>query len=293
MLADDRSRALVVNFTSQWLQLGKLDRTNADAARLPDIEDDLRQAFRRETELFVASVARENRSVVDLLRSDYTFLNERLATHYDIPNVRGDQFRRVTVPADRWRGGLLRHGSILTLTSYPTRTSPVVRGQWVLDNVMGIPTPPPPANLPTLPDRAADGSVSGRKRIAEHRADARCAGCHNVIDPIGLTLERFDAVGRRRSVEGAESIDASGWLPDGSYFRDVDGLEAALIKRPEIFVSTVAEKLMSYAIGRPLEFSDMPAIRAIVRDVRTQQYRLSSVILGIVKSPQFQTKTSR
>ena len=293
MLADDKSRALVTNFASQWLHLRNLESITPDMRLYPDFDDNLRQSFRRETELFVESILREDRSAVDLLNADYTFLNERLAKHYGIPNVYGGRFRRVAVPADSWRGGLLRHGSILTVTSYATRTSPVIRGKWVLDNLMGVPPPPPAPNVPALKDNTVDGSLSGRKRLAEHRANATCAGCHNIIDPVGLTLEKFDAVGRRRSLEDGEPIDASGWLPDGSFFKDVDGLEAALVNRPEIFVSTLTEKLLTYALGRGVEYYDQPAVRAIVRDARPQNYRMSSVILGIVNSKPFQMRTSR
>jgi hypothetical protein len=293
MLADDRSEALITNFASQWLHLRNLDSITPDMRLFPDFDDNLRQAFRRETELFVDSILRGDRSAVDLLTADYTFLNERLAKHYGIPNVYGSRFRRVTLPADSWRGGLLRQGSIMTVTSYATRTSPVIRGKWVLDNLMGVPPPPPLPNVPALKDNTVDGSLSGRRRLAEHRSNATCARCHNVIDPVGLTLEKFDAVGRRRSLEEGEAIDASGWLPDGSFFKDVDGLEDALVKRPEIFVSTLSEKLMTYALGRGVEYYDAPAIRAIVANARTQNYRMSSVILGIVNSKPFQMRTSR
>jgi len=293
MLADERSRALVDNFASQWLHLPNLDSITPDMRLFPDFDDNLRQSFREETELFVDSILREDRSVLDLLRANYTFLNERLAKHYGIPNVYGSRFRRVTLDADSWRGGLLRQGSVLTVTSYATRTSPVLRGKWVLDNILGIPPPPPPPNVPALKDNTVDGSLSGRRRLAEHRSNAICAACHNLIDPVGLSLEKYDAVGRRRSVEDGAAVDASGALPDGTRFSDVSGLEGALLKRPELFVDTFTEKLMTYALGRGVEFYDAPAIRTIVREAGTTDFRLSSVILGVVKSQPFQMRTSR
>jgi hypothetical protein len=293
MLADARSRALVTNFASQWLHLRNLDAITPDMRLFPDFDDNLRQAFRRETELFVESILQEDRSALDLLRANYTFVNERLAKHYGIPNVYGSRFRRVTLGADSWRGGLLRHGSILTVTSYATRTSPVVRGKWVLDNLLGVPPPPPLPDVPALKDVTVDGSLSGRLRLAEHRSNATCAACHNLIDPIGLSLEKFDAVGRRRNVEGGAPIDASGGLPDGSTFADVNGLEAALLRRPELFVGAFTEKVLTYATGRGVEYYDAPAIRTIVRDARAQNYRMSSIILGVVKSTPFQMRKPR
>jgi hypothetical protein len=293
MLADPRSHALVTNFASQWLHLRNLASITPDMRLFPDFDDNLRQAFRQETELFFDSVLREDRSMLDLLSADYTFVNERLAKHYGIPHVYGSRFRRIELGEDSWRGGLLRQGSILTVTSYATRTSPVVRGKWVLDNLLGLPPPPPLPDVPALKDNTVDGSLSGRKRLAEHRNNPTCAPCHNVIDPVGLSLERFDAVGRRRTVEGGTPIDVAGGFPDGSTFADVDGLEAALLRRPELFVGAFAEKLLTYASGRGVEYYDAPAVRTIVRDARSQGFRVSSIILGVVKSQPFQMRKSR
>jgi mono/diheme cytochrome c family protein len=293
MLADSRSQALVTNFASQWLHLRNLDSITPDMRLFPDFDDNLRQAFRRETELFFDSILREDRSVLDLLRANYTFVNERLARHYGIPHVYGSQFRRIALDKDSERGGLLRHGSILTVTSYATRTSPVLRGKWVLDSLLGVPPPPPLPDVPALKDNTVGGNLSVRKRLAEHRTNPTCASCHNLMDPVGLSLEKFDAVGRRRSVEDGLPIDASGGLPDGSKFSDVQGLEAALLRRPELFVSNVTEKLLTYASGRGVEYYDAPAVRAIVRDARAQEFRISSIILGVVRSQPFQMRKSR
>ena len=293
MLADDRSRALVDNFAAQWLHLRNLATITPDMRLFPDFDDNLRQAFRQETELFVDSILREDRSVLDLLSANYTFVNERLAKHYGIPHIYGSRFRRITLDHDAGRGGLLRHGSILTVTSYATRTSPVLRGKWVLDNLLGVPPPPPLPDVPALRDNTVDGNLTVRKRLAEHRSNPACAACHNLMDPVGLSLEKFDAVGRRRTAEAGTAIDASGGLPDGSQFSDVDGLEQALLRRPELFAGAFAEKLMTYALGRGVEYYDAPAIRAIVRDARAQNFRASAIILGIVKSHPFQMRSAR
>jgi hypothetical protein len=293
MLADARSRTLVSNFASQWLHLRNLDAIAPDMRLFPDFDDNLRQAFRRETELFFESILREDRSALDLLSANYTFVNERLARHYGIPHVYGSRFRRIAVDDDCARGGLLRHGSILTVTSYATRTSPVIRGKWILDNLLGVPPPPPLPDVPALKDNTVGGGLSVRKRLAEHRSNPTCAACHDLMDPVGLSLEKFDAIGRRRTVEGGVRIDASGALPDGSQFADVAGLEQALLKRPEIFVGTFAEKLLTYALGRGIESYDAPEIRAIVRDARSKNFRISSIILGVVNSKPFQMRKSR
>ena len=292
MLADDRSRNLVNNFAEQWLYLRNLESMTPDLRLFPDFDDNLRQAFRRETELFFESVLREDRSVVDLLKGNYTFLNERLARHYGIPHVYGSRFRRVTLDADSTRGGLLRHGSILTVTSYATRTSPVIRGHWILGNLLGSPPPPPPPNVPALKENTISASLPIRQRLAEHRANAACASCHNLMDPVGFSLENFDAIGRWRTAEDGEPIDASGGLPDGSKFTGVSGLEEGLRNRPELFVSTLAEKLLTFALGRGIEPYDAPAVRKIVRDAQEKDFRFSAIVLGIVKSTPFTMRKS-
>ena len=293
MLADDRSRALVSNFAGQWLYLRNLESTTPDMRRFPDFDDNLRQAFQQETELFFESVLREDRSVLDLLQADYTYLNERLAKHYRIPHVYGSRFRRVSLDEQSHRGGLLRHGSILTVTSYATRTSPVMRGKWILENILGTPPSPPPANVPALKDNTVSAAFSVRERLAEHRANPACARCHDVIDPVGFSLENFDAVGRWREIEEGRPIDASGGLPDGSRFTGIAGLEQGLLNRPELFVGTMAEKLLTYALGRGVGHLDGPVIRKIVRDAQADDFRFSSLILAVVKSTAFQMRTSQ
>ncbi len=287
MLADSRAENLVRNFAGQWLQLRNLDSITPDMRLFPDFDDNLRQAFRRETEMHFETVLRDDRSVLELLHADYTFLNERLAKHYGIPNVYGSRFRRVALDKDSVRGGLLRQGSVLTVTSYATRTSPVIRGKWILENIFGAPPPPPLPNVPALKDNTISANLSVRARLAEHRANAACASCHNLMDPIGFSLENFDAIGRWRTLEDGQPIDVTGGLPDGSKFAGVAGLEAGLLKRPDIFVNTLTEKLMTFALGRGVESYDAPAVRKIVQDARADDYRFSSIILGIVNSAPF------
>ena len=290
-----RADALVTNFAGQWLYLRNLAAVNPDARQFTDFDDNLRQAFRRETELFVQSVVREDRNVLDLLRANYTFVNERLARHYGIPNVYGSRFRRVTLAESSERGGLLGHGSILTVTSYANRTSPVLRGKWVLENIVGSPPPPPPPNVPTLKDTDTEGRVlSMRERMAQHRANPACASCHQLMDPAGLSLENFDAIGRWRvRTESGGAVDAAGGLPDGSSFSGMSGLRAALVRRPDVFVGTLTEKLLTYGLGRGLDFYDAPAVRKIVRTAEMTDYRFSSLVLGIVKSEPFQMRVSQ
>jgi hypothetical protein len=259
----------------------------------PDFDDNLRQAFRQETELFFDSVLREGRSVLDLLQADYTFLNERLARHYGIPGIHGSRFRRVELDEDSKRGGLLRHGSILSVTSYATRTSPVIRGKWVLDNIYGAPPPAPPANVPVLEDNSVQAGLPMRERLSQHRNNPACASCHNTIDPVGFALENFDAVGRWRDHGGdIGAMDTSGGLPGVGEFVGVDGLEAGLLSRPKLFGGRVTEKLLTFALGRGVDYYDAPAIRQILRDAEPDGYRFSSLILGIVKSVPFQMRNS-
>jgi hypothetical protein len=287
MLADSRSKSLANNFAGQWLYLRNLDSFTPEVRLFPDFDDNLRQAFRTETELFFESVMREDRSVLDLLDANYTFLNERLARHYGIPNIYGSRFRRVSHMKEYERGGLLRQGSILTVTSYATRTSPVVRGHWILANMIGTPPPPPPASVPALKENTISSFLPVRQRLGEHRANPACANCHNLMDPVGFSLENFDAVGRWRTFEEGTAIDATGGLPDGSKFEGVEGLERALLSRPEIFVSTLTEKLLTFALGRGIETYDAPAVRNIVRDAESDHFCFSSLIVAVAKSTPF------
>lgn len=295
MLADPRSQNLVDNFAAQWLYLRNLDAITPDARLFPDFDDNLRQAFRKETELLFAEVMREDSSVLRLLSSDHTYLNERLAKHYQIPHVYGSHFRRVELDSQaeytKHRGGLLRHASILMVTSYPTRTSPVIRGSWILENLLGSPPPPPPENVPTLEDSTVDASLPIRERLAAHRDNEACAGCHRLMDPIGFSLENFDAIGRWRSEEAGIEIDAKGGMSDGSQFNGVSGLEQALLQNPEMFVRTLVEKLMTFGIGRGTTPRDGPAIRKILREAAPGGYRFSDLVQGIVLSEPFQKRT--
>ncbi len=296
LLADPRAANLVTNFAAQWLHLRNLDSIAPDMRRFPDFDDNLRQAFRRETELLVESVIREDQSALDLVRADYTFVNERLAKHYGIPHVYGSRFRRLTFDGTEEhaaRGGLLRHGSILLVTSYATRTSPVIRGKWILDNVLGVPPPPPPPNVPELEESVTGGAaLSMRERLAAHRANPACASCHRLMDPVGFAFEHYDAVGRWRDADGGAPIDASGTLFDGSHFDGVASLEEALLARPELFVTTLTEKLLTFAIGRGMTWDDAPAVRRIVREAAEEDYRFSALVLGIVDSLPFQMRTA-
>lgn len=292
MLADPKASALATNFANQWLQLRNLNTVSPDLRLFPDFDDNLRQAFRQETELFVGSLIRGDHPVVDLLQADYTYLNDRLAKHYGIPHVQGSRFRRVTPGRDHHRGGLLGQGSILTVTSYANRTSPVIRGNWILDNILGTPTPPPPPDIPALDDAVLDATLPMRHRLAVHREKKSCAVCHNLMDPIGFSLENYDATGRWRTHEGETAVDASGGLPDGQKFDGVDGLKNGLLKRPGLFARTVTEKLLIYALGRGLEFTDAPAVRRIVPDEAAGHYRFSDIILGVARSLPFTHRKS-
>jgi hypothetical protein len=290
MLVDPRAEALLSNFAGQWLLIRNLRTLKPNPAEFPEFDDNLRQALRRETELFFESIVREDRSVLDLLNADYTFVNERLARHYGIPGVYGDRFRRIAVTDDN-RRGLLGHGSILTVTSYATRTSPVLRGKWILENLLGAPPPPPPPDVPELKDDTEGKVLSMRERMAQHRSNPSCASCHSKMDPLGLALEHFDAVGRwRANGEGGERIDTSGILPDGTAFDGPAQMREALLKRPDVFVTAVTEKLLTYALGRGLVSADAPAVRAIVRAAAGHEYRFSSLVRGVVESLPFQKK---
>ena len=293
MLADSRSQALAENFAGQWLQLRNVEYVRPSEPLFPNFDASLRQAFRRETELFFDSILREGRSVVEMLTADYTFANERLARHYGIPHVTGSHFRRVALPANR--RGLLGHGSILTVTSNPVRTSPVSRGTWILENILGTRPPDPPPDAPELEEKQGSGTVrSMRERMAEHRRNPTCASCHAMIDPLGFALENYDPVGRWRDAdESGTRVDASGSLPDGISFDGVAQFRDAVVTQPERFVATVTEKLLTYALGRGLEHYDMPAVRSIVRDAAHSDYRFASVVTGIVKSLPFQMRRSQ
>jgi hypothetical protein len=293
MLADPKAESLVTNFASEWLYLRNLQSTNPSSEDFPNFDDNLRQAFRQETEMFVGSVFHEDRNVLDLLTADYTFVNERLAKHYGIQNIYGSQFRRIHV-TDEARRGLLGQGSILTVTSYPTRTSPVLRGKWILENIMGTPAPAPPPNVPALKDSDEGGKATTvRERLEEHRKNPTCATCHKVMDPLGFSLDNFDAVGQWRTKENGVPLDSSGQLADGTKVSGVVDLRAALMKHPERFVGTVTEKMMTYALGRGLEYYDMPVVRGIVRDAAKNDDRFSSIVMGIVNTTAFQMKRAK
>jgi hypothetical protein len=291
MLADPKADALVANFAGQWLQLRNLRNFQPNTDIFPDFDENLRQGFRRETELLFESILKENRSVLDLMTADYTFVNERLARHYGIPDIHGSRFRRIAVTDDA-RKGLLGHGSILALTSHAERTSVVVRGKWILENLLGLQVPPPPANVPPLPEKK-DGEKpkSLREQMTLHRANPVCAACHKTLDPIGFALENFDAVGAWRNTEAGNAIDASGELGDGTKVNGVVQLRQALTSRPENFAATVTEKLMIYALGRGLDTRDMPTVRKIVRDAGKENYKLAGLIGGVVRSTPFRMTT--
>jgi len=293
MLADARSGAVLSNFAGQWLEIRNLPIVEPDQDVYADFDENLRRAFARETELFLEGIVREDRSVLDILTADYTFVNERLARFYGIPDVYGDRFRRVTWGAgDQARAGVLGHGSVLTVTSYATRTSPVLRGKWILSNLLGSPPPPPPPDIPALVEKGSDGKrLSVRQAMETHRKNPACAGCHAPMDPLGFALENFDAIGKSRSKgDTSEAIDTSGVLPDGTRFDGLAGLRDVLVARKQEFVGTLAERLLTYALGRGLEYSDMPAVRAIVRESAASDYRWSAVVLGVVRSMPFQMR---
>ena len=291
MLADPRAtRTLVDDFAAQWLNLRRVGEVVVHPESYPSFDDSLLDAFKQETELFVASTLREDRSVLDLLRANYTFVNERLARHYGIPGIYGSRFRRVTLTNLDQRGGLLANGALLATTSYPDRTSPVLRGKWLLNNIFGLPVPPPPAGVDTNLAETKPGAPPAtiRERLAQHRQNPACASCHSVIDPLGFALENFDAIGGWRTIdEAGKPVDASGTTASGAKVEGLSGLRALLLEQPEQFPRTVTEKLLAYALGRRLDYYDRPTVRKIVRDAAGQNYRWSSLSLGIVESPAF------
>ncbi len=291
MLADPRAAAMTEDFAGQWLQLRKVEVVRPNSQLFPNFDDSLKQYMRRETELFVDSIRHDDRPIVDLLTANYSYLNERLAKHYGIQGVKGSHFRRVTFPADNSRRGLLGQGSILTLTSSPIRTRPVVRGKFILENILGTPPPAPPANVPPLKESGTVLAQTMRERMAAHRGNVVCASCHAMIDPLGFALENFNPVGQFRKVdENFVAIDASGAMPDGAKFDGLSAFRGALVRAPENFVTAVTEKLMIYALGRGLEYYDQPSVRSVVRGAGAGGYKFSDVVLGIVRSVPFQMR---
>jgi hypothetical protein len=303
MLADPRSKAIVDNFGGQWLDLRSVRSSAPDENIFGDFDESLRKAFQVEMELFLESMIREDHPVPELLNANYTFVNERLARHYGIPDIYGGHFRRVTL-TDEARMGLLGKGSILLTTSFPNRTSPVLRGKWVMENILGTPPPPPPPNVPALQEDDDSQRLTMRQRMEQHRANPACASCHSRMDPLGFALDNFDAIGRWRTNEmnqswnGFESeititpVDASGVLPDGTKFNGPTGLQKVLLSHPEQFVTTVTEKLLTYALGRGVDYTDQPYVRQIMREAAANDYRWSALVLGIVKSAPFQMRMS-
>ena len=291
MLADEKAGALVRNFAGQWLYLRELASLQTEA---PGFSENLRQAFRRETEMVFATVVRDDRSILDLLEADYTFVDERLARHYGLPNIRGSHFRRVTLPADGPRRGVLGHGSVLTVTSVATRTSPVMRGKWILENLLGAPPPEPPPGVEVNLDAPENAkSTTLRQRLEMHRASPVCASCHNIMDPMGLALENFDLIGAWRDTDGPAKVDASGKLADGTPVNGAADLRRALVSRSDAFATTAPQKRMPYALGRPVHYADMPLVRRIARGAARDGYRFSALVLGIAESDAFQRRVKR
>ena len=291
MLADPRSDALIRNFAGQWLYLRELATVQTDAK---NFNDNLRQAFQRETEMLFGAIVREDRSVLDLIDADFTYVDERLARHYGIANVRGSYFRRISLDPASPRRGLLGHGSMLTVTSVATRTSPVSRGKWILENLLGVPPPVPPPGVETnLEQDAAAPKATLRQRLEAHRANPVCASCHKIMDPMGFALENFDLVGTWRDLDGEAPVDSSGQLADGTPLNGPADLRKALLSRSDAFMTTVTEKLLIYALGRPVHYADMPTVRAIVRRAAANDHRFSSLLLGIVESDAFQKRIKK
>jgi hypothetical protein len=288
-MADPKASNLVENFAAQWLQLRNLGRTKPDPARFPTLDDELLDAMRRETNLFVEAIIREDRSILDLIDAPFTYLNGPLARHYGIRGVSGEEFQRVTLDGEQ-RSGLLTQGSILTVSSYPTRTSIPVRGKWVLENLLGAPPPPPPDTVPELSESAQGENISLRERLEQHRADPACSSCHNIMDPIGFGLENYDAVGAWRTSDGNLPIDASGVLPDGRSFRGAKDLKQILKSQSEAFTRNLTEKLLTYALGRGLERTDASTVEHIVGRATANDYRFSTLVMEIVNSEPFQMR---
>jgi len=293
MLADARSESMVNNFAAQWLYLRDVDVKAPDLFLFRDFDDGLRQAFKKETQLFLDSILRENRSVLELLTANYSFVNERLAKNYGIPNIRGSEFQRITFPKDSPRGGLLGQGGILLLTSYSTRTSPVLRGKYVLENLLASPPPPPPPTVPSLKTESAKSGepISLREAMVQHRADPACANCHARMDPIGFAMENFNAIGQWRDQDAGSAINVSSKLPDGTVVDGVAGVKQLILKDPQRFVGAMTEKLLMYGIGRNVQYFDAPAVRKIVREAAANDYKFESLVLGVAKSAPFQMRT--
>jgi len=289
MLRDPKSQAFENNFAGQWLQLRNVAAWKPDSKKYPQFDAALRNAFERESDLFFSNIMREDRSILDFIDADYTFLNERLARFYGVPGVKGSYFRRVDL-TDEHRGGVLSQGAILLVTSYPTRTSPVLRGKWILENILGAPPPPPPPNVPPLADSAANSAHTMREQLEIHRADRACASCHARLDPLGFSLEQYDAIGRFRTEEDGAPIEASGALPDGTELNGIEGLKKVVLDRRDDFVECLTAKMLTYTLGRGLEYYDQPAVRAIRRQAAGEDYHFSSIILGIVNSVPFQMR---
>lgn len=290
MLKDPRSQHMVNNFAEQWLHLRNIDSFTPDTRAYPDFDNNLRQAMKQETLLFVNDILLSEQSILNLLDAKYSFINERLAKHYDIPQVYGSRYRKIALPASSNRGGLLRQSSVLAVTSYANRTSPVLRGNWVLENIIGTPTPPPPADIPSLDNASVSENLPVRARLAKHREDPACASCHNLMDPVGFAFENYDAVGQWRDTELGYSVEAKGDLPDGTHFNGVQGLIDGLVARPDLFVSTFTEKLMIFALGRGLDHTDAPTVRAISKKAKDNNYQFSTIVTELVLSPQFRFK---
>jgi hypothetical protein len=289
MLADEKSKAIVDNFAGQWLQLRNVPSWRIDPDKFPSFDDSLRDALRKETENFFAYIMREDRSALDFLDADYTFLNERLAKHYGIPGVRGSYFRKVALTNPE-RGGILTQGSILTVTSYPTRTSPVIRGKWILENVLGAAPPPPPPDVPQLEEKSAGSPKNLREQLEKHRANAGCAGCHSRMDPLGFALENYDSTGKFRTSDSGGEIDASGALPNGQMVRGPGDLKKVMMDRRDQFIETLAERLLTYSLGRGVDYYDEPAVRQIRRNAAKNDYQFSSLVMSVVDSVPFQMR---